>query len=315
MTVFLARIGEVAAKVETTKGTFNAPATDGSESKLLLHNVTLESNFQIEGRPITHTDLSTFPALVGKAPMMLRAQMELRRTNSGTTADKWMELFQAGGWVITNPSSNTVLKPSSKHSDHKNLSIYAYEGSSGTATIRWALRGCAVKIGDITGVVGRAVMVDVEIHGVYNGITTGGAVNSVTHESAKPPTFLSAAFTYNAVAAKISRFVCNLNTDVQERESVSSSEGIEHFVVVDRAPTFEMDPEAEPTGTQTYIADEINGVERAIAFDVGSTISVAIPKAQITRHVHGVRNGLRTWELSGQMNRDSGDDEIVITCD
>lgn len=315
MAVYLARIKELALKAEGIKGTFNAPATNGTESKFLVHNLTLESNFQVEGRPITTTDLSKFPALVGKLPMTIRGQLELRRTNTDVTEDQWMLLFKAGGWKST-LAGGVTLTNSSKHSDHITLSCYAYEGSSGTNSVRFALRGCAVKLGDIASVVGRATMVDFEMMGVYNGLSTAGAVNTVTHEAQRPQTFLNAGFTYNSVGSKISRFSFNMGTDVQERESVNSAEGIDHFVVVDRDPTFEFDPEIEPTGTVNYHGDLLAGTERAIAYTVQAApaITVSIPKAQITSINHGNRNGLAVYECRGQMNRNSGDDEVSIFC-
>jgi hypothetical protein len=314
MAVYKRRIRELALKVETAPGTFNAPATDGTESKiLLLNNPTATWDFEAHDRDIQTTDLSQFPAIIGKTRMRLTFDVEMRRSESSITPDQWMLILRAGGLKLTAPASNCVYTTSSEYSTDTHLSAYAYLGSSGAATQRVALKGIQANLsGD--HVVGQASILHVELFGVYNGFSSAGAVNSVTHETAVPSAFLGKTFTFGAFAAKISRFGWALNNVVVEREDVSAAEGVICYVITGRNPTFTMDPEAEPTGTFDFNGRFLAGTTSAVAFNIHSTtLSLAAPAAQITALDDLDRNGLVCFGLSGKLCRSSGDDELVIT--
>lgn len=310
------RIQELALKIEAANGTFLAPATDGTESKVLMvGDPTIEWQFDVHERQTASTDQSQFPALIGRTIMQLTFDVEMRRTGTGATADQWMQALQAAAMVKTSPATNAVYKPSSKFSDQVCLSGYAYIGSSGTAGIRVALKGMACNLGG-EHAVGQRSLLHVTMFAVYSGFSTAGAVNSVTHETTKPSVFLSPSFTFGGVAVKISRFAWDLGNDVQPREDVNEASGVLHFFVANRAPTWEADPEFEPTGTLDFNALLLAGTESAVAFNIqGSNLTFAAPAAQIKSLRKANRNGLAIAQISGPLNRGSagGDDEIVIT--
>lgn len=314
MAVYKRRIRELALKAEVTPGTFLAPAVDGTESKILLRgNPTVEFDHEANERDIQTTDLSPFPAIIGKTRVRATFDVEMRRTGATTTPDQWMLLLQAGGFLKTTPASNCVYTTSSELSNDTFLSAYAYLGSSGTASVRVAMMGC---VADLSGehVVGQASIMHVVLHGVFNGFSTGGAVAAVSHEATVPSAFLGVTFTFGAFAAKISRFRWAMNNEIAEREDASASAGVIHYVIVGRKPTFEMDPEIEPTGTFDFHARFLAGTTNAIAFNIQSSqLTFAAPVAQITALTDLDRNGLACLGVSGMLCRSSGDDEIVIT--
>jgi len=313
MGVYLGRIFELAGKVESTKGTFNAPAVDGTESKFLVKNAQLFADFEAHDRNVMTTDMSKFPAVIGKTPMRMTFDLEMRRTATAASEDQWNNLMRICGFVGTNPASNLVLKPSSKHSDHSCMSFYVYVGSTGTASMRYAMKGCA---GTVRGVHqnGETSLLSFEIWGVYNGFSTAGAVNSVTHEATKPSAFLAPTLTLDSFAAKVARFAWDVGNEVVAREDVNAAEGILHFLIVNRNVTFETDPEFEATGTKDWNGMFLAGTEFAVAFNIqGANLTFSAPKALIKSMGIGERNGIRVAELTGDLNRSSGDDEIVIT--
>lgn len=313
MAVYKRRIRELALKAEVTPGTFNAPATDGTESKILLRgNPTVAWDFEAHERDIVTTDLSQFPAIIGKTRMKLTFDIELRRTGTGATTDQWMLILEAAGLLKAGAGPVTYTS-SSEFSTDKTLSAYCYIGSSGTASVRVALKGIAADL-SFEHVVGQPSIAHVTLFAVYNGFSTAGAVNSVSHEATVPSAFLGVTFTYGAFAAKISRFGWALGNDVQEREDVNAAEGVLHYVIVGKNPTFSMDPEIEPTGTYDFNGDFAAGTTRAVAFNIqGSALTFSAPKAQITGLDDLDRNGLACLGVSGKLNRNAGDDEIVIT--
>lgn len=313
--LFRRRVREIALLAETTNGTFNAPNSTGTDSVILPINPTLTWAFESNDRNVVTTDLSTFPAVVGKTAMELSFDVELRRTGATTseTSDQWMRIVRACGLVITNPSSNIVIKPTSKSSDEVTLSAYVYLGSSGSTSYRVSLRGLA---GDLSAdhENGKPSILHVKLMGVFQAVSSAGTVNTVTQQSTVPTAFLAPTFTFNAVASRISKFAWALNNEVVQREDVNSTGGILHYAVVGRKPTFSFNPEVALTGTQDFHTLMSAGTQCAVAFNIqSSTLTFAAAAAQITSIADGDRNGIAVFDCSGNLNRSTGDDEITIT--
>ena len=332
--VFVARLGEVALKAESTKGTkvVNANLVDGTLSKHRVYNLRYDPDVQLHERGTASASLSRWPHLVGRALGKISFETELRHTAAAITEDADGELFSAAGFDIT----SGVYKPTSDQSDHKTLNIYAMlggDGTAGTNTVRYGLRGAMANL-TIIGEVGKPVMLAWEFFGVsetadeaspplntHNLKPTDDSLNTITHETGVPAIFQGVAFTWAAVTKRLGRFELALNNTVVPRDDVSSLNGCLHYVITNRNPVMKIDPDAGLVVDGNNFLDTLNaGTEVAIAWSLAQTtpartIAFAAPKAQIITCTDAERNGFATKDITAALNKSAepGDDEFTIT--
>ena len=311
----LTRKREIAAKIESTKGTSEHPLT-GSEAKYLVIDPKLTLNFGTFQREFSRATLSRYGHIITNKPCSLDFSIEVRSSAAAGTADAWGVLLQGCGFKETNtPTVSDVYTPSSVWTEHQTLSMHLIIDGLGV-TIKGAMGNV-----EFSASLGGVMLMNFSFQGVFVG-AADDALNTITHETGVPGAFQGVAFSFNGNTADvcITNLSLNMNNDVQPRDCANDSGGIEHFMIVGRDAELTIDPEllleAATTELDYYTLYEA-ATEVAITFDAasGSDISFSLPKCQIKSISDDERNGIAIAGLTLGVNRnsDTGDDEVVIT--
>lgn len=319
------RLGEVAVKVESTKGTKNLPAVDGTESKLLVYDIRFTPGVAKGDRRPASRHLSRFSHTMGTQSGTLAFSMDLRKTAVTNTEDFWGRLMGALGHAF----ATGVYTPTTTKSAHTTLTMLAWLGTNGTSAVRVGLRG-AMGNARLVCNVGERSRFEFEFMGVHATADSDlkpvdDPLNAVTHEDAVAAAFQGVSLTYGGTATVVPSFTLDFGNVLQPREDVSTAGGILHYDLVDRVPTVTMGPDFGLVAAKDYLGIHNLGTEAAIAWSLtqpattspsvnARTIAFAAPAAQMTEATLGDRNGIQTAELTFGLNRSSsGDDEYSLT--
>ena len=324
----IARLGELALKLETTKGTKNLPAVDGTESTFRVFDLAWQDNPTLFNRRTYAKSLSRYPHLVGQTICQVTGRIELRKNATTNTEDAWGVLLRAAGLSFT----TGVYKFNDDTSTHPTLTVLVWTGSNGATALRRGLRGCMMA-GKIMGKVGEPMMIEFTIYGVHDTadsdlVAQMDPLNTITHATAIPGIFNAVtSLTFNGSSeVKMSSFEVDFGTQVVERQNVASQSGVEHFAVVDRDVTVTLDPEVPLTSAINWHSLLCVGTECALALThtqpatsspsvAVATFAFAFPKCQIEALSEGERNGIKTFgvTLKPNLSAEPGADEFTLT--
>lgn len=330
---YVARLGEIACIAESTKGTKSTTINlAGTNSKFRVYDLKFEPDTQIFERRTMGKTLSRYSHIVGRTLARMTFKLELRKTATTDNADAWHPLIEACGWDFNDLGQWT---PTTDQSLHKTLTMYAFIGSTGAACVRYGMRGAMGNV-TLSANIGEPPMLEFEFFGVTdrNDVDntpsgtfalkpTDDVLNTITHEGAVPGSFHGVALTYDGTIVNTSNFKLNMGNVVAPRDSQASDEGVLHYVITDRAPTIEIDPELASVSSLGIDLDALLGTELAVAWlytqpaanSVNArTFTFNAPKCQVTAHPMSERNGIAVYNLTLALNKSAepGDDEFTL---
>lgn len=325
----LARLGEVAIKTESTKGTKNLPAVDGSESKFRVFDMQWTTDPRLFNRNTTRASNSRYPHLVGQTVGQLTGSIELRKTAATATEDAWGQILRAAGFAWTSGTGTYNL--TSDRSAHLNLTVLAWLGTNGAGagSTRVGMRGVAVSC-KIRAKVGEPPMLDFVMTGSHDSGDSdlqaqADSLNTITHETAIPGIFHGVSLSWDSYSAIADSIEIDFGQTVAEVSSVSATNGIKNFAVTDWAPKITIDPEMPAVGDYNWISKLCAGSEVAVTFthtqpatsspSVSSrSFAFSAPKVQIESLTVGERNGIKTFGVTAALNgsANAGDDEFTL---
>lgn len=308
----LKRRRELALKHEATKGTFNAPAVDGTESKFIIVDPTFTTEFGVYERDIVRSDFTRLAHRIVSKKVSLKFGFEVRRQNVTDTPDQWGKILQICGFKETiNAATSVVYGPTSDLAVMKAGSIYYWMDG-----LRVAMKGCMGAI-SFRGEVGGIGMWDVDISGAFQAVADD-PLNTVSHEAAIPPAFQGINFSYAASTARcINSIGINFNNAVSERRCANDATAISYFLITGRNPELTIDPELELAATYDFYTALEAGTEVAASFSLGSTLAFAMPKVQKKNIAEQERSGITVAGITAGINTGGaagGDDEFTLTC-
>lgn len=309
MQTMLANRRELSVGVESksTPGTAATVLFDGTASRYYIY----EAKFQVAGetfeRNVQRKTLSRLSDVIGRTTATITFKVEVRRSNSGTTPDKWAELLKGCGCAedtVTDVSYN----PASEPDNYDTLTMWL--------NIDGVRLGIAGAMGNcvFSGTVGEVMMAEFTFQGVYQGAADQAISDIDTPETGQPPIFHGINFVYNSVSLCLASVSFDLGNDVQLRDCANQNDGVLCAVVVGRRPTLTTDPEQQLVATVSPYGDHIGGTPRAVSFSVGSDIDFAFGRCQITNISDDDRNGIAVAGLTMQVGTatEAGDDEWSI---
>lgn len=337
----ISRLGELAIKAETTKGTKNAPAVDGTESLFRVYDLdwTLEPRM-FERRTAAKT-LSRYAHLVGQQVGVITGKVELRQsavTDGVGAEDAWYLLLKAAGLAVATGGSANTVTFTSDQSAHTTLTAFCWIGSNGASgAIRRGIRGAVARACKLDCKVGEPSILSFELVGAYDSADAVAPVlgeisdtlNTIAHEDAIPGVF-------NAISNVqlddsnadlfLSSFSVDFGPQAVERQSAAATNGIAHYVVADRDVTIELDPEvAQPSAAYwagklsagTEVKLELTHTQPATSSPShgAATFAFVFPKCQVQSTKRADRNGIETLgvTLKPDLSAEPGDDEMTLT--
>jgi len=165
-------------------------------------------------------------------------------------------------------------------------------------------------------------MLAVDLQGLYSAIIDDDLPAWVP-ETVTPMRMTS--FKINNVAKKIHSLSLDMQNVVVPRSdpnaaavlrtNVMPETEIAHYMITDNAPQITIDPEDELVATYDFDGLRRVQTEHAIVIvfsDGTDTITITLPKVQITECPSGDRDGKSTIQYVGQCNHSTGDDAVSI---
>lgn len=162
---------------------------------------------------------------------------------------------------------------------------------------------------------GEPVMLDFNFQGVEAGITDTALLTGIAHETAKPPSLLSATLLLDAYAARIGELNIDVNNTLAARDDINDSRGLLSFQITNRNLSGSFNPEMVTVATYDFYTKFFGNTDIALALNAGAAsgnmFKFYSPRLQITKIDDEEREGLQLAKCSFDLNGSvSGDDEF-----
>jgi len=201
-----------------------------------------------------------------------------------------------------------VYQVHSTFADQKTISIDVYEDG-----VIKTLYGAMGNV-EFTYEAGGRVMCKFEFSGIFK------APADIALPAYAPPTYLpmmadAATFTLGGAARKINSFSLNMQNNVQPRKDAAGPGGVAHYFIASYNPQLGADPEADTVAGYDFNGIRLAGTEQAcsaVVTDGTDKATFTLPKVQFMEVSPGDREGIRTYDINGQCNHDSGNDSVAL---
>lgn len=323
----LAELVQLGAKVETTEGTYAAPAA--GDMKFLVRNPTYKPIFSKTEREVRSAFFSTHrtrgPAVGGEIAFELDAYAVTQSAlpiwmSILMAACRWGTVTGGGGSAayVVNPLStnNTSTVPSLSMSLNVDGFLHKLAGCRGTCKL-------VLKAGE-------RIVLQFRFQGVH--VTpTDTAFASVTYDTNADdcPVFVGAALAFTAVSPATDTFASSeivletleidLNNTLYLRPSANGSMGYLSCQIVGGMPTISLDPEWVPVATWSAI----ERVRDSALFTMTTgplagiaalnNIQIDAPRVEFMSVTREARGGIATKKLEGVCRGNAGNDELSFT--
>jgi len=298
---------QMAAKAEGTEGA--AEVLAGADA-FLAQNIKIGPDIEMHERPNVTSSLSPFPQVPGSRKATFEFDVELKGSGTAGTAPALGKLLLGCGFAETVVAVTSVTyKPASTGIGSMTLAMY----HDGLIKKIWGARG-NVSWKDEKG---KPRIFHFIFTGADFSVADGAMLSSgVSYETTTPQPFLSAAFSIDSYSALVGSVEYNMNNEVALRDDVNSSSGHKSAVITGRKPTLSIDPEMVLVATCDFFGKWRSGNQGALSSVIGATAgnicTTTAPKAQYTGVKDNEKSGLQSLGIDCQLNRNAGDDEIVI---
>jgi len=306
----LSRRAVVAAKIETTEGTLNAPAA--ADANFLVVDPKYVIGRPVFDRKNVDASMSAYAGIPGAQEATLTFRVENKGSGTAGTAPALGKLLKACGMgeTITGGIS-AIYKPISTALSSISLALY----KDGTIFTMRGARG-TFKFG--VGKGGEPGYFDFTFRGVHVNVVAGALLTGSGIETTLPPAFLNAALTIQTFAAKVDKFSLDIGNVLALRTDPNQPEGYFSCAITDRNVTGSCDPEWELPATHDFEtiwkAGTLGALSAAFGATAGNILTVTAPKMQYTKFAPGTRGGVEIITLDFMLTRSlaAGDDELSL---
>jgi len=310
----LARKKQLAAKVETVKGTRES-SLSASDADVLVEDV----RFVYAPDPIVRNPLrssiSTKESIPGAKIATITFRAELRGSGTATTPPSWGKFLTACGFVESVNTSNVTYTPDSDDGDVETLTMHVY--NDGILDIMYGARGNVA----FEFVANQRVMTNFTFQGIFYDRTDTAMLTGITYESTLPVPWRDGTIAFNLggswTGAVLSTLSFDMNNSVVLRQNANAADGLSYAIIPERDPGGNMDPDRVLVATQDWVSHietpttgELSWVAGSAA---GNTLSFSAPKCQILGLDDTDRESVAVDGLTFKFRENSGDDEFVIT--
>lgn len=178
-------------------------------------------------------------------------------------------------------------------------------------------RGCRGNV-KFAGKVGEPIFAEFSFEGVYDS-TVDGAMITPTYEATVPPVLMGSTLSLDGNANLVAEsFSIDMANQLQLRPSMTAPDGYLSALLVDRKPSFTLDPEMVTVATYDFMGKWKAG--GAAALTIGPTGPATVynkftftsPKAVYTKVAEGDRSGNMIANITGTLAMNTGDDELQL---
>lgn len=303
---FLVRKAILAVEEEAVEGT--AETLVDADAFLCMNPVPAPGIESFE-RDVVRPKLSRYASCVGKRQAGLTFGVELKGSGVAGDVPEWRDLILACGFAETVVGGVSVTyKPASSSVPSATLAAYLDNQS---IYKMWGARGNVV----LNGNVGEPMMMEYDFLGADFSYVDGVFL-SPTFQTAKPQTILNASFVIDGESFVIQSLSLDIANQIELRESVNALSGHVSAIIGDREPVGSMNPELLTVASYDIHGKWRSGAEGAMSIVIGATAgniaTITAPKVQYEEITYGDRAGQRILDVNFRLNRNAGDDELVI---
>ena len=295
------------AKAEAVEGT--AETLAGADA-FLAENINFNPETEMGDRNPVTSGLSQFSKVAGARKATMEFDVELKGSGTAGTAPAIGKLLISCGFAETLVAiTSATYKPAS--TGDKSMSLAMYNDG-----VRYGVFGARGNV-SIKALKGKPVMLHFVFTGADYTVTDAALLTTgVTYEATKPLPFMAATMTLDSYAALIGSMEFNMNNDIVLRDDINAISGHKSAVIAGRKPSLSIDPEMVLVATYDFFGKLRSGSEGALTLaltgSAGNITTITAPKVQYTGVKLSEKSGIRSLGIDCQLNRNAGDDEIVI---
>ncbi len=303
----LVKRAQMTAKAEAVEGT--AETLAGADA-FLAENINFNPETEMGDRNPVTSGLSQFSKVAGARKATMEFDVELKGSGTAGTAPAIGKLLISCGFAETLVAiTSATYKPAS--TGDKSMSLAMYNDG-----VRYGVFGARGNV-SIKALKGKPVMLHFVFTGADYTVTDAALLTTgVTYEATKPLPFMAATMTLDSYAAMIGSMEFNMNNEVALRDDVNATSGHKSAVITGRKPSLSIDPEMVLVATYDFFGKLRSGSEGALTLaltgSAGNIATITAPKVQYTKVGLADKSGIRSLGIDCQLNRNAGDDEIVI---
>ncbi len=298
----------ILAKLETTYD--SDPTPTGSANALLAKDVDIKENSGVVERDVQWAFLDKLPSVLGERWSEISFKLDVIGSGTAGTAPRIGALLRACGHSETVLSVTSVTyAPSSDN--HASVTIYVYK--DGRLHI---MTGCKGNV-KFTFNAAKTLIAEFNFMGRY-ATPTVVALPSTTYETPykTPPVCKSSAFTYNSKTTLVVATVeLDAANDVVKRMSLSDSNAIKGFEIVDRKPVVTIDPEAQYESSFDFRGDQLTTTRQISVVATraaGNIVTMTVPQFNITKVEYADRDGIQVEKIEGEASASAGNDSYSV---
>ena len=300
--VKLGRLRVIRVDLETEQGTAVDPGTE----ELLVYDLMIQPDDEMIVREPGSGSGGRFTSERGPATCTVTFRVEVR--GDGVSA------LDAGIAVCLQGCAMTldtlVYSPESVIATQKTISISVWRDGH--------YERCFGAMGswELTGEFGKQVFFEFTFQGLY-AVEADEALPVTAHSTEVPMRFAGATTTLGALSPKMSRVAITQNNPVEMRECQDADEGVIHAMVgPNRNYTVGGDPEDPAAATFDFRSLWLAKTTAAFSMlitDGTVNVTITAPKVQQMPPQEAQRDSKATFDMVGQCNTNTGDDELIIT--
>lgn len=290
----------IKVKAESVKGT-QVEADQAIQTENLLINPTSEAiERAATGLYVGHAA----PSVIGAYSGICTFATEMRSNGSTGLEAGLAILLQGSGFSKSTETYSMHSTPANQTC----LSVDAWEDGK-----KKRLYGCMGRV-VFEGNVGERFMCNFEYEGVWSA-PTDEAMPAFAPSTATPMILQGGTFTIGATATKISSLRLDMQNQVVARRDANATGGIAYYLITNCKPILGIDPEGQLVATTDIYGARLAGTEAAVSLvltDGTVNVTFTIPKFQYTDVQEVDLDGVLHYDVTGQLNHDSGNDAVQI---
>ena len=296
----LARKRIIKVKIETDKGDKVA-----GDQALMVFDLVINPTAPFEARNGTGLYRGgKETGVLGERSGVCSFRAEMRGTGSSGLEAGLAILLQASGFA----KASEVYQVHSTHTNDKTISIDVWEDG--------VKKGLAGASGNVTfeGEFGKVLYLNFEFTGIWQA-PIDEAMPAYAPSTTAPMKLAGGTFTLATETIKVSRFSLNMGNVVVPRADIAATGGIAYYMITDYEPELGIDPEADLIAGYDYNGLWLAGTAAAVSLSVTDgtdKVTFTIPVVQYKEIPGGEREGILTYDITGQCLHSSGNDSVKL---
>ena len=204
------------------------------------------------------------------------------------------------------------IRPLSRNAP--SLTMASYEDG-----VRKLLRGCRGSV-KFNMKLGQPVAMDFKFMGVGAGVIDAAVLSGVDYGTTVEPVVLGASFSVDGVSLNVGSIDIDVANKLSPRDKIDDPSGILSYMITDRSPAGNMDPEMRSVAEHDFHGKWFNNVKMPFDFSYGTLdgnkFRFYAPAIQYTKVEDADKEGIQiaqaAFDLTGSFS--PGDDEYCILC-